>query len=101
MSAALADQSWVRRSVAALVVLALLAPVFGWAAGAVGYAEPIDVAAEMTGAADEATDSYSLFAGYSVGLDGGLGTLVGAVVGIGLTLAVGLSAGKLLEDGDE
>jgi cobalt/nickel transport protein len=99
MSVAAVERSWVRKSVAALVVLALLAPVFGWAAGAVGYAEPIDVAAETTGAADAAEGSASVFPGYSLfGLGDSLGTLLGALVGIALTLAVSLGAGKLLEE---
>ena len=89
---------WVRTSLAVLVVLALLAPVFGWAAGAVGYAEPIDVAAEATGAADAAAGGHGVFPDYSVaGLGAGAGTLVAAAVGIALTLLVGLAVGRVLE----
>ncbi|MEF8825795.1 MAG: metal transporter, partial [Halapricum sp.] len=34
--------------------MALLAPVFAWAAGQVGYTEPLELAAEETGATDDA-----------------------------------------------
>lgn len=99
MNAAVAERSWVRKSLAALLLLALLAPVFGWAAGAVGYAEPIDVAAERTGAADAATGGHGLFPDYSVaGLGSSVGTLVSALIGIGLTLGVATAAGRLLEE---
>jgi cobalt/nickel transport protein len=82
-----------------LGVLVLLAPVFAWAAGAVGYAEPLENAAEATGAVDAATTTLpALLPDYAVpGLDGPLGTLVAAAVGTALTLAVTVGAGRLLE----
>lgn len=89
--------SW-RRALLALFALVALAPVFGWAAAAVGYAEPLDHAAATTGAADAAAASLSLLAGYSLpGLSGGTGTFAAAVVGTALTLGVGLGLGRLLE----
>jgi cobalt/nickel transport protein len=97
VSAAVA-QSWVRGALVWLLVLALLAPVFGWAAGAVGYAEPLENAAEATGADDAATASPSVLGGYSVpGVAGGAGTLAAALVGTGLTLGVAVGLGRLLE----
>ncbi|MFB6096862.1 MAG: metal transporter [Haloferacaceae archaeon] len=100
MTATLLRRRWAQKALGAVLVLALLAPVFGWAAGAVGYAEPIDVAAEMTGAAQHAGDgAHGLFPGYSVpALGGAAGTFVSALLGIGLTLAVALGAGRLLEE---
>jgi cobalt/nickel transport protein len=82
-----------------LLVLVFLAPVFGWASGAVGYAEPLENAAEATGAADAAsTTSPGVFPGYTVpGLDSSLGTLVSAIAGTALTLVVAVGAGRLLE----
>lgn len=98
MSTAVTDQTWFRKALAVIVVLALLSPVFGWAAEAVGYAEPIDLAAEQTGAADEATGGHGLFSNYSVpGTGGAVGTLLSAVVGIGLMLVVTIGLGRLLE----
>lgn len=99
MSAAIVDRRWARKALAVVLVVALLAPVFGWAASAVGYAEPIDVAAEMTGAADEAADgSHGVLPGYTVPVLGSAAeTLVSALIGVGLTLAVALGAGRLLE----
>jgi len=90
---------WIRWAVGCLLVLVLLAPVFGWASGAVGYAEPIGNAAHATGAADAASTVLpGLLPDYSVaGLDGPLGTLAAAGIGTVLTLGVALGAGRLLE----
>ena len=96
---AFVSDSWGRRALLGLVVLVVLAPVFAWASGLVGYAEPLENAAEKTGASD-AVDSITpgLFPDYSVpGLGSPLGTLVSAVVGTALTLAVALGTGRLLE----
>lgn len=96
---ATASGSWVRRALLGLLVLVVLAPVFGAASGAVGYAEPLENAAEETGATDAAASTLpSLLPDYSVpGLDAPAGTLVSAAVGTGLTLTVALGAGRLLE----
>ncbi|MFD1571046.1 PDGLE domain-containing protein [Halorubrum laminariae] len=96
---ALAWDSWGRRALLGLLVLVVLAPVFGWASGAVGYAEPLENAAEATGAADAASPVVSgLFPDYSVpGLGDPAGTLVSAAVGTALTLALALATGRLLE----
>jgi cobalt/nickel transport protein len=98
MSVATGD-SWLRGAMIGLVVLVVLAPVFGWAAGAVGYAEPLENAAELTGAADGATSIVpAVFPDYSVpGVGGSLGTLLSAAIGTALTLGVAIGAGRLLE----
>jgi len=89
---------WFRSALAALVVLALLAPVFAWASGAVGYTEPLEHAAEATGAADDATAAPSVVSGYALsGLPAGVGTLISALAGTALTLVVAFGAGRLLE----
>jgi cobalt/nickel transport protein len=89
---------WLPKAFAALLVLALLAPVFGWAAGQVGYAEPLENAAHATGATDDAEPVTSApLPDYGVpGLGGSAGTFVSAVVGTGLTLLVALAIGRLL-----
>jgi len=89
---------WLPRALAALVILTLLAPVFGWAAGQVGYAEPLENAAETTGATEHATAvGTALFPDYGVpGLGGATGTFVSAVVGTALTLLVGAAIGRAL-----
>lgn len=96
---------WLPRALAALLVLALLAPVFGWAAGVVGYAEPLENAAEATGATDDAESVASApLPDYSVpGLGASAGTFVSAVVGTGLTLLVAAALGRALgtDDGRE
>ena len=97
---AFVSDSWGRRALVGLLVLVLLAPVFGWASGVVGYAEPLENAAEETGAADAAEPiNPGLLPDYSVpGLSSPLGTLVSAVVGTALTLAVAVGVGRLLEE---
>ena len=92
-------EPWVKRAVAGLLVLVVLAPVFGLASGAVGYAEPLENAAEATGAADAATTTLpGLLPDYSVpGLGGPAGTLLSAAVGTALTLTVAVGAGRFLE----
>ncbi|MDZ7746407.1 MAG: hypothetical protein U5K28_07785 [Halobacteriales archaeon] len=51
---------WQRRSLAGLLGLVLLAPVCAWAAARTGYAEPMDNAAELAGAASEAAPRVSV-----------------------------------------
>ncbi|GAA0307246.1 PDGLE domain-containing protein [Halarchaeum salinum] len=96
---AVATRPWLRGALGCLLVLVLLAPVFAWASGVVGYAEPLENAAHATGAADAASSAVSgLLPGYTVpGLNGPLGTLASAALGTLLTLAVALGTGRLLE----
>ncbi len=91
-----------RRPLAALLVLAVLAPVFGWAAGQVGYAEPLENAAEATGATDDAEAvGTAPLPDYGVpGLGSATGTFVSAVVGTALTLLVAVGLGRLLTTDD-
>lgn len=89
---------WLPKALAALLVLTLLAPVFGWAAGQVGYSEPLENAAAVTGATDDAEAvATAPLPDYGVpGLGSSAGTFVSAVVGTGLTLLVALGIGRLL-----
>ncbi|PSP32612.1 metal transporter [Halobacteriales archaeon QH_10_67_22] len=91
------------RATAALVLLAMVvaAPAFVWAAGQVGYAEPLENAAEATGATDDAESVHTgLLPDYGVpGLGSSAGTLVAALVGTALTLSVATGVGRLLADG--
>jgi cobalt/nickel transport protein len=93
------EQAWLRWAVAGLLVLVFLAPVFGWAAAAVDYAEPLENAAAATGAADAArATAVSLLPGYGVpGLGSAPGTLVAALLGTVLTLVAAGGTGRLLE----
>ena len=90
--------AWLPRALAVLLLLALLAPVFGWAAGAVGYAEPLENAAEATGAVDSAEAvGIAPMPDYGVaGLGSAAGTFVSALVGTALTLVVAGAIGRLL-----
>lgn len=95
----LVSDSWLRGAALGLFVLVVLAPVFGWASSAVGYAEPLENAAEETDAVDFIEPiNHGLLPDYSLlGLSSPLGTLVSAVVGTVLTLAVAVGVGRLLE----
>jgi cobalt/nickel transport protein len=89
---------WQRRSLAGLLGLVVLAPAFAWASGQTGYAEPMENAAALAGAASEAVPtSVSLFSSYAVpGFGSHLGTLLGALLGTLLTLGLALVVGRLL-----
>lgn len=89
---------WGRRALFVLVVLALLAPVFGVASEWVGYTEPLEVAAEETGASGSADPVTSTpLAEYSVpGLPGPLGTLASALLGSAIVLVSMLALSHLL-----
>ncbi|WP_318570264.1 PDGLE domain-containing protein [Salinigranum marinum] len=99
MSASAVTRPWLRRSLVAVGVLVLLAPVFALAAGAVGYAEPLENVAEATGAVEhERTLLGSPLPDYSVpGTGTVVGTLVSGVVGTAITLGVALGVGRLLD----
>ncbi len=89
---------WLPRALAVLLLLAVLAPAFGLAAGAVGYAEPLDNAAEATGATEHAEPTaIAPFPDYGIGIVGGpLETFLSASIGIALTLLVAFALGRLL-----
>lgn len=91
---------WARRGLAAVGVLVVLTPLFAWAAGRVGYAEPLENAAEATGATAHAvTYNPGLLPDYTVpGLDPLAGTLLSGVVGAALTLLVATAMARLLAD---
>jgi len=94
------DHPWFRTGLAILLVMVLLAPAFAWAAGQVGYAEPLENAAETTGATDAAeTLNPGLMPDYGVpGLGAAPGTLVSALVGTALTLVLAMGMGRVLAD---
>lgn len=93
-----ATRRWLTPALLVLVALVVLSPAFAWASGAVGYAEPLDNAAEATGATDdERTLVSGVFPDYTAMGGGSVGTLVAGAVGTALTLAVGLGVGRLLE----
>lgn len=96
-----AHARWQRRSLGGLLGLAVLAPVFAWAATQMGYTEPMDNAAELAGMTSEAVPTgLSLFSGYALpGLGTYTGTLGGALLGTLLTLALALAVGRLLATG--
>jgi cobalt/nickel transport protein len=98
------QRSSLRGALAVLLLLTVLAPVFGVAADAVGYTEPLEIAAETTGAVDDANPvSIAPFPDYTIpGLGGATGTFLSALVGTGLTLGVMVVVGRLLgTDTDE
>lgn len=92
------DRRWLWLGLAAVLFLVLSSPVFAWAAGSVGYTEPLEVAAERAGA--EATGAYAgIFPDYTVpigAVPGGGDILISGVIGTALTLAVTVGVGHLL-----
>ncbi|WP_101296654.1 PDGLE domain-containing protein [Halegenticoccus soli] len=93
-----ARRGWSRRALLGVLVLVALSPAFAWGADAVGYAEPLDNAAEATGAtAAETTINPGAFPEYSVsGVGPYLGTLLAGIVGTGLTFAAAAGLGRAL-----
>lgn len=93
------QKPWVRRALAAVVVLALLSPMFAWAAGQVNYAEPLENAAEVTGASEHAESHFGgVLPDYTVpGTNTHLGTAIAGLVGSALVFLLALGFGKLLE----
>lgn len=93
-----ADRRWLWPALLALVALVALSPAFTWMSSAVGYAEPLDNAADATGAADdERTVVAGLFPDYTALGGGSVGTLVAGAVGTALALVVGIGVGRVLE----
>jgi cobalt/nickel transport protein len=75
-----------------------LSPIFAWGAKQVGYAEPLDNAAEITGATTEAVTLLpGVLPGYTVpGIGPYLGTLIAGGIGTMLTLGIAVALGYLL-----
>jgi cobalt/nickel transport protein len=97
-AASLARGEWQRRSVAGVLGLAALSPLFAWAAAQTGYAEPMDEAVALAGMTAEAVPtSVSLLPGYTTpGAGPHLGTLGAALAGTLLTFAVAVGLARLL-----
>ena len=89
---------WTQRSLAGILGLVVLAPLFAWASARTGYAEPMENAAALAGAASEAVPtSVSLFSSYAVpGFGPYIGTLLGALLGTLLTLVLAFGVAWLL-----
>lgn len=100
MNVHILGRSRFRSGIALLAALVVLAPVFAWAAGQVGYAEPLENAAEAAGATGAAVVTVAgVFPDYSVpGLGATVGTLVAAAVGTVLTLGFATALGRVLAE---
>ena len=98
MTARMFARGWRLRSLACLLGLVAVSPVFEWAAEQVGYAEPLDNAATLTGATTEAVLlNPGLLPSYSVpGLEPYLGTLVAGFLGTVLTFGLAVAVGRML-----
>jgi len=97
-AAALARRTWVKAAIACVLVLVALSPAFAWAAGQVSYAEPLENAAEETGAVDEARSiNPGLLPGYTIpGLDTYIGTFLSGLVGVGVVFLLTVGIGRAL-----
>ncbi len=94
------DRDWMIKAIGGLALLVAVSPLFAIGAGAVGYIEPLEHAAELTGASDHATVIVAgLFTDYGVpGLGTATGTLVAGAFGTVLTLGVALGVGQGLAE---
>jgi len=77
-----------KKAYVAIAIMLILAPLFAWAADMVNYSEPLENAAEETGA--EENQSYSgLFPDYTVpGLNPYLSAMITGIIGVAIILAV-------------
>jgi len=77
-----------KKAYVAIAIMLILAPLFAWAADLVGYSEPLENAAEETGASEN--QSYTgIFPDYTVpGLNPYLSALITGVIGVAIILAV-------------
>lgn len=100
MSGLRAERRWLTTSMAVVLGLVVLSPLFAWAASEVGYAEPLEHAAAATGAADAATVLLpGLLPGYGVpGLGPHLGTFLAGLLGVALALVIGAAIGRGLAE---
>jgi len=89
-----------RRAALAVLALVLAAPVFGLAATATGYTEPLTIAAEATGASSEATHAGpTTLADYAVpGLPSPVGTLLSGLLGVAVVFVVATGLGRLASE---
>ena len=81
-----------RKTLFTVIVLIIVSPVFGVIlADAVGYHEPLDVAAEMLNLEDITEDiNWTPFLDYTVpGLPDVLGYIVSGFIGVGVILGLG------------
>lgn len=81
-----------RKTLFTVIVLIIVSPVFGVIlADAVGYHEPLDVAAEMLNLEDITEDiNWTPFLDYTVpGLPSVLGYIVSGFIGVGVILGLG------------
>lgn len=92
------NADWSRRTLLLVGSLVALSPLFAWAAGVVGYAEPMGNLAAQFGAETHVYRTVpGLFPDYRVaGVGPYAGTFVSGVAGVAVTAAVALGVGQLL-----
>ena len=79
-------------------ILLLLTPLFAWAADLVGYAEPLENAAEHLGAMEHETAIISgILPDYTIpGANPYVSAIVAGIVGCVIVLVIGILVGKAL-----
>jgi cobalt/nickel transport protein len=93
------SHEWAKPALGVLAGLVVLTPIFAAGSSVVGYAEPLENAAEITGASEEAVLlNPGVLPDYSVpGLGMASGTLISAIVGTAATLVVTIGYARFLE----
>jgi cobalt/nickel transport protein len=91
------------KAIILLVALLILSPIFGVIlADAVGYHEPLDVAAEYLGLQDISEEiNWTPFLDYSVpGMPATLGYVISGILGIIIIMIIGLIMRTFIGDGE-
>jgi hypothetical protein len=84
-----------KKAIVAIGIMLILSPLFAWAADKVGYAEPLEKAAEHLGVEEHAT--ISIFPDYTIpGADPYASALIAGIFGCIVVLLVCLWIGKAL-----
>jgi len=77
-----------KKAYMAIAIMIILAPLFAWAADMVGYSEPLENAAEETGAQENQTYS-GIFPDYGVpGINPYLSALITGAIGVAIIMAI-------------
>lgn len=88
-----------RRALIITLILVIVSPIFGVVlADALGYHEPLDVAAELLNLQDLTEDiNWTPLLDYTVpGLPAGIGYIVAGLIGVGVILGIGFMLSRLV-----
>jgi len=89
-----------KKAYIAIAIMIILAPLFAWAADKVGYSEPLENAAEETGAEEGESIFSGIFPDYTIpGLNPYISAFITGLIGSVIILAIAFAAKKLSKNG--